>query len=913
MHQADEHAKVFFSGSVTEDQEDDIVSRAGSLDHIEIYRIGANQTKHPLFMGQLHQVEVEAVNGLHVLKVEGISHTYNLDTRQKTKSFQHGNQLYRNIVDQIVAPYPGGDVIDYVFGQRVQGKFIMQYQETDWEFVKRLASHAGAVLVPDITAHKARFWIGLPEGRKQISLDHTPYEVARDIAPYFKMDANGHDGIKEHHYTTYQFVLDEVLQIGDEIKCGEQTFIITKRRGFMERGLFKWQYTSSKPEGMTRQKVFNSAIVGAAIEGEIIEVSRNHVKVHLDMDRSQDASKAQWFPYAAEGNQVWYLMPEIGAKVKLYFPSAKEDEAIVIQSVRAKPQGEFVEKNRQRMSDPGVKSFGNPNGKEFTLGDKELTMTAQEGMLYISMNAYTGMKMNSTRNVNIRSSGELSLCGNNVQIIGTDGLYVNSTSDTIELVEDVNFNGTKIEVEASAHTEYPQILSPFEQAVEWQGLEAIKRERIMANMKAKAEGENDAFVDELKGLWGLVVDAADAALTAVIGDDLSQDVYGFVSGEEVKPLAERNNLIQGIGAGIEYVGDVVTLQKPIGTVYDDITGALYEGYVAPIEKKIEDASLHPLTSTVEENYAAGRNEHQVNMIVLDAALTMTGAGNAKHTLKMVPDHPHTKKTAGSHGTKAGLHMGGSKKEPGISGPSKDGKFKTNAAKMPNPLGELGAISMLIKKMTEGFLDNMPYKVMRRVDDGMPVMLSKSEYNRLMGKPEGNTGRGSGTGETKPPKKTPGGTGNGNSGGGSKANLYDESGNYTGRRNQKELDDLATDPDRGHVLDDQGKKERDVGLAVEERGELGRIKRDSGGAEFYDELSPTKQRWDVKSYESYPNGHTDPKKGAFSVKTTLKNMYKKLNKDINIIIDTRQLIPEHIAQLKEAIAKEGIGDRVIWYP
>ncbi|MFW5433392.1 hypothetical protein [Paenibacillus apiarius] len=85
------------------------------------------------------------------------------------------------------------------------------------------------------------------------------------------------------------------------------------------------------------------------------------------------------------------------------------------------------------------------------------------------------------------------------------------------------------------------------------------------------------------------------------------------------------------------------LQKPIGTVYDDITGALYEGYVAPIEKKIEDASLHPLTSTVEENYAAGRNEHQVNMIVLDAALTMTGAGNAKHTLKMVPDHPHTKK------------------------------------------------------------------------------------------------------------------------------------------------------------------------------------------------------------------------------------------------------------------------------
>ncbi|MNW28918.1 hypothetical protein D3C74_57590 [compost metagenome] len=50
-----------------------------------------------------------------------------------------------------------------------------------------------------------------------------------------------------------------------------------------------------------------------------------------------------------------------------------------------------------------------------------------------------------------------------------------------------------------------------------------------------------------------------------------------------------------------------------------------------------------------------------------------------------------------------------------------------------------------------------------------------------------------------------------------------------------------------------------------------------------------------------------------MKTTLKNMYKKLNKGIDIIIDTRQLIPEHIEQLKEAIVKEGLVDRVIWYP
>ncbi|WP_338543782.1 hypothetical protein [Paenibacillus tundrae] len=49
--------------------------------------------------------------------------------------------------------------------------------------------------------------------------------------------------------------------------------------------------------------------------------------------------------------------------------------------------------------------------------------------------------------------------------------------------------------------------------------------------------------------------------------------------------------------------------------------------------------------------------------------------------------------------------------------------------------------------------------------------------------------------------------------------------------------MATDPDSGHILDDQGRKEREVGLAVAERGDLGRIKSDSGGTKFYDELSP----------------------------------------------------------------------------
>ncbi|MGW9571400.1 hypothetical protein [Paenibacillus terrae] len=138
--------------------------------------------------------------------------------------------------------------------------------------------------------------------------------------------------------------------------------------------------------------------------------------------------------------------------------------------------------------------------------------------------------------------------------------------------------------------------------------------------------------------------------------------------------------------------------------------------------------------------------------------------------------------------------------------------------------------------------------------------------------------------------------------------------YTGGRTQKELDDLAGDPSHGGKIRDQGLKEREIGLDLEQQGKLGKIVRDpqgNGGAEFIDTTNNAK--WDVKSFVSYPNGHTSPKKGAFTVNNGMKAINKELDKNYNVIVDKRDMIPEHVEQLKEAIEKAGISDRIIWYP
>ncbi|OZQ56606.1 hypothetical protein, partial [Paenibacillus taichungensis] len=82
----------------------------------------------------------------------------------------------------------------------------------------------------------------------------------------------------------------------------------------------------------------------------------------------------------------------------------------------------------------GVKSFGNPQGKSFTLGDSELVMNAQEGALYISMAAGNGVTLNSTTHVQIQCMGDLNISGASVSLEGKEGLYIQTMTDHVELV-----------------------------------------------------------------------------------------------------------------------------------------------------------------------------------------------------------------------------------------------------------------------------------------------------------------------------------------------------------------------------------------------------------------------------------------------------------------------------------------------
>ena len=808
IHQAGEHAILRFTGIASEERIDEIIGSPMSQERIELHSVADGSKGQPLFMGRLTHVEVKIVRSIHYIEAEAVSHTYEMDIAVNTRSFQQPDRLYRDIAQEIVGAYSGGELIDNAFSERQQGKFIMQYEESDWAFLKRLASHAGALLVPDVTAHKARLWIGLPEGRRQIQLDaHHPYEVNHAVVPYTAKSVDGTASVREYRYTTYEFENDECLEIGDKALLAGQTFVITRRTGVMQQGVFRWRYVCAAPDKVKRKKSFNSTIIGAAIDGTIIQVSRNQVKLHLDMDKQQDVSKAQWFPYAAEGNQILYLMPELGTRVKLYFPSADEDEAMVIQSVRVEPQGDYVEKHERKMADPGVKSFGNPQGKEFTLGDKELYITAQEGKLYISMNSYSGVNLSSAINIQIQAAGDLSFHGQQIQLQGLDGLYISTPSVTMELAEEISVRSDEIQLEAENRRQHGPLMSEFEEDLAKYGETALSAWRRTKNFVGRAVGVGEAVKDWAMDVLKFANDAGEVALTnalsfgiqhslkssgieiegvetKAVADALSDAMIRTVSeginGQEVAPLAERNSIVQGIAKGKTYAADIWSGEKSFSDVLSDGAEMVDKSVIQPISKasELEVFKLDLLTTSYEQNVEAGRVAGEGALVLVDTVGTVATVGEyaaARGTIKVTKELADVAVDAAASSRK--LPDGGASGKiplhPSIShhpkkkGPPKDGKFKTHAKSLAERFEELeAAIGKLLGKMPKDMAERMPFKVaykqMAGTNQRVPTIIKNSDhpmYSKMDGENGGGSGRrAKGTGElnlNKVKKNTPG--------------------------------------------------------------------------------------------------------------------------------------------------------------
>ncbi len=94
----------------------------------------------------------------------GVSASYTLDIEKRKRTFSEEQQTCSALIGKVLQAYPGSDMIYYTGGGEAVGEPILQYEETDWELLQRLASRLQAVVVCDIlegsSMSQAALWHG---------------------------------------------------------------------------------------------------------------------------------------------------------------------------------------------------------------------------------------------------------------------------------------------------------------------------------------------------------------------------------------------------------------------------------------------------------------------------------------------------------------------------------------------------------------------------------------------------------------------------------------------------------------------------------------------------------------------------------------------------------------------------------
>ncbi|MDR0286948.1 MAG: DUF6531 domain-containing protein, partial [Clostridiales bacterium] len=397
--QFNEHSQISVKGILLEEDRDKCVKTSTVNDPIRIYETNENGNDTLLFSGVVTSLNVRCESGVYYVEIKGLSYTYLMDRAFMSRSFQDINALYTEVMNQIISAYDNANFIQIPQDHHIGG-LIVQYNETDWMFARRLASHFNTVLVPQDLGNGPCFWIGLHQSSEK-EIEAAPNFITRNDSEAYRLIYSYGFNVRESDFMKYEIESETRLMLGDRVVFQGWPCIVERTVASFVDGLFQYKYVLGRDNGSLQPKRLNEKLRGVSLLGSVLDSQNSAVKIHLRIDDNQNTQTACWIPYAAQSNNLFYCMPEKGENISLYFQNSDESSSIAINAVRRNGG------NCSKTSRPSTKYMGIPSGQEFKLGDMDINFNASDS-LFFKINNDTGVQIQSPTDLTILAGQKLS-------------------------------------------------------------------------------------------------------------------------------------------------------------------------------------------------------------------------------------------------------------------------------------------------------------------------------------------------------------------------------------------------------------------------------------------------------------------------------------------------------------------------
>ena len=489
--------KIKYIGSVNQlSLYDALIDRKGDkeikiMGQSNIADNAGNSTEKIFLNGVINELQInETTAGALTVEITAISKSVLLDRIPRYRSFQDPTLTYSAIAEEINGNYGTNDGKIVNVGEDMQAlpRMTIQYNETDWEYLKRIASYIGQ----PIMAYSDKVFVGFFKNMSaQIpNLKYSQFgKRIREERTYFKIT-----GTEVYPVATPIKLKTRNRMSGEEV---ENDYYVLENKIYNEGNTLKCEYILGKQTDYFVDPIPHEKIRGAVIEARTVHIARtdesksNHGRSDGSSDNLEgrkigakplnkyiektennqnknvkERVKASdiavmtlnltegllklgengqsfedkyvgksYFPYVtpySQTNTGFTPAPETNDRVALYFPSENETHALVMGAVNNDGNGRFTDV-ANRNYHVGDSDFN------MVLTTNSLSTTAAESISQSassilesadSISESAGNISNSAKNYSETVEGVKSVLAQNITQTSTQNTTITSNNDT---------------------------------------------------------------------------------------------------------------------------------------------------------------------------------------------------------------------------------------------------------------------------------------------------------------------------------------------------------------------------------------------------------------------------------------------------------------------------------------------------
>ena len=342
------HGSLILRGYLSNDREQDTIISDRIKVSCEGVKDGVSET---LFCGLIQDAHVFVENGVKQVVLSAVTVSVRMDVEEDSHTFQDIEMTYEQLFGQIVMGCNGKVLCEKSFEKT--GIPVVQYRETNWQFLNRMSSYMELGVFCDETADDPVVLLGLPKTGRNVRFDTNNYKSRVD-------EKYNHSAVaSKPEFLYYQVESRENYSIGDCCYYKGQTRYIFEKKAELINGLLVFYYKVGGLCHFRRTKEYNRKLAGAALPGEVVKTDGEKVYIRLDIDGN--SGKATYpYPWSSVTGNLLYSMPQVGAKAFLNFSDSREERAFVGCSMLSSQKTILPDSSQSRV-------FGTEHGKRLEL------------------------------------------------------------------------------------------------------------------------------------------------------------------------------------------------------------------------------------------------------------------------------------------------------------------------------------------------------------------------------------------------------------------------------------------------------------------------------------------------------------------------------------------------------------------